>query len=254
MKFPSRILITLFPALFLISCSQNYNWGWEIVWPGNPVGLRNAQFLIGGLGYTLGLSASAMLCSVLFGLCLALLLLSAPGWLKNTTRVYVEFFRSIPLLVLLLWVYYGLPIMLNLQLNAFQAGVIALAISDSAFEAEIFRGGIQSIRKAQHEAADSLGLSYTDKMLFVILPQALRQILPPLGNQFAYMLKMSSLISVIGLTELTRRANELVVTAYRPLEIYTFLILEYLVLIALVSAGVRWLERKTKANQLVSAT
>ena len=87
-------------------------------------------------------------------------------------------------------------------------------------------------------------------MRYVILPQAIRRILPPLGNQLVYMLKMSSLVSVIGLSELTRRANELVVTEYRPLEVYTILVLEYLILILIVSAGVRWLERKMRANQV----
>ena len=86
-------------------------------------------------------------------------------------------------------------------------------------------------------------MTYFQRMRFIVLPQAIRRILPPLGNQLIYMLKMSSLISVIGMQELTRRANELVVTEYRPLEIYTFLVLEYLVLILIVSAGVRWLER-----------
>ena len=127
--------------------------------------------------------------------------------------------------------------------------MVALAISDSAFEAEIFRGGIQSIAKGQVEAADSLGLSYSDKMRYVILPQAIRRILPPLGNQLVYMLKMSSLVSIIGLSELTRRANELVVTEYRPLEIYTILVLEYLILILIVSAGVRWLERRMGSDE-----
>ena len=87
------------------------------------------------------------------------------------------------------------------------------------------------------------------KMRFVILPQAIRRILPPLGNQFVYMVKMSSLPSVIGLTELTRRANELVVTAYRPLEIYTFLVLEYLVLIVVISWLVRRLERRLGSDE-----
>ena len=164
-------------------------------------------------------------------------------------RVYVECFRAIPILVLLLWVYYGLPVVLDIGITAFWAGVVALAISDSAFEAEIFRGGIQSISKGQIEAADSLGLSYYDKMRYVILPQAIRRILPPLGNQLVYMLKMSSLVSVIGLSELTRRANELVVTEYRPLEIYTILVLEYLILILIVSVGVRWLEKKMRADE-----
>ena len=84
-------------------------------------------------------------------------------------------------------------------------------------------------------------------MRFIILPQAIKRILPALGNQLVYMLKMSSLVSVIGMQELTRRANELVVTEYRPLEIYTILVLEYLVVILLVSAGVRWLERRLNA-------
>jgi polar amino acid transport system permease protein len=82
----------------------------------------------------------------------------------------------------------------------------------------------------------------------VILPQAIKRILPALGNQLVYMLKMSSLVSVIGMQELTRRANELVVTEYRPLEIYTVLVLEYLVVILIVSAGVRWLERRLETN------
>tara|TARA_B100000035_G_scaffold109316_1_gene92796 strand:+ start:184 stop:582 length:399 start_codon:yes stop_codon:yes gene_type:complete len=124
----------------------------------------------------------------------------------------------------------------------FWAGVLALSISDSAFQAEIFRAGIQSINRGQYEAAASISLNYRDTMRYVILPQAIKRILPALGNQLVYMLKMSSLVSVIGMQELTRRANELVVTEYRPLEIYTILVLEYLVLILLVSAGVRWLE------------
>jgi glutamine transport system permease protein len=157
--------------------------------------------------------------------------------------------RAVPILVMILWVYYGLPQLTGLSIGVFWAGVIALALSDSAFEAEIFRGGIQSIGKGQYEAAHSIALGYTDTMRFVILPQAIRRILPALGNQLVYMLKMSSLVSVIGMQELTRKANELVVTEYRPLEIYTVLVLEYLVLILIVSAGVRWLERRMKTDE-----
>jgi polar amino acid transport system permease protein len=141
-----------------------------------------------------------------------------------------------------------LPQLADISISVFWAGVIALALSDSAFEAEIFRAGIQSIDRGQYEAAHSISLNYTDTMRYVILPQAIRRILPALGNQLVYMLKMSSLVSIIGLQELTRRANELVVTEYRPLEIYTILVLEYLVLILIVSAGVRWLERRLQAD------
>jgi polar amino acid transport system permease protein len=154
----------------------------------------------------------------------------------------------VPILVLILWVYYGLPQLAGISISVFWAGVLALALSDSAFEAEIFRAGIQSIDKGQYEAAHSISLNYTDTMRYVILPQAIRRILPALGNQLVYMLKMSSLVSIIGLQELTRRANELVVTEYRPLEIYTILVLEYLFLILIVSAGVRWLEKRMQTD------
>jgi polar amino acid transport system permease protein len=159
-------------------------------------------------------------------------------------RIYVEVFRAIPLLVLLLWIYYGLPVLFGIKLGVFAAGVIALSLSDAAFEAEIFRGGIQSIAKGQSEAAQSLGLSNWQSMRLIILPQALRRVLPALGNQFVYVLKMSSLVSVIGYQELTRRANELTLAEYRPLEIYTLLVIEYLILILIASWLVRRLERR----------
>ena len=152
-------------------------------------------------------------------------------------------------MVLILWVYYGLPQVTGLSIGVFWAGVIALALSDSAFQAEIFRAGIQSIARGQYEAAYSVSLGYRDTMRYVILPQAIRRILPALGNQLVYMLKMSSLVSVIGMQELTRKANELVVVEYRPLEIYTVLVLEYLVLILIVSAAVRWFERRLQTDE-----
>ena len=138
----------------------------------------------------------------------------------------------------------------GISLTPFVAGVVALALCDSAFEAEIFRAGIQSIERGQIDGADSLGLTYFQKMRLVVLPQAIRRILPAMGNQFVYMLKMSSLVYVLGLPELTRRANELSVTVYRPLEIYTVLVLEYLVLILVVSWLVRRLEKRMGANVL----
>ncbi len=157
---------------------------------------------------------------------------------------YVEIVRAIPLLVLILWIYYGLPIMTGISFSPFVSGIIALSISESAFQAEIFRAGINSIKKAQWEAGSSLGLNFFRKLRLVILPQAIKNILPAIGNQFVYVLKMSSLVSIIGIGDLTRKANELVVTTYRPLEIYTFLILEYLILILIVSYYVRKLEKK----------
>ena len=241
-----NLLAIVAAAILLSGCSAN--WGWYVVNPAIPKGLNNLEFLISGLSYTVLLSVTAISISVVVGLLIALPGLAANRYVRGFNRVYVEGMRAIPILVLILWVYYGLPQVAGFTLTAFWAGVIALAISDSAFEAEIFRAGIQSIDKGQFEAAHSISLSYTDTMRFVILPQAIRRILPALGNQLVYMLKMSSLVSIIGMQELTRKANELVVTEYRPLEIYTVLLLEYLALILIVSAGVRWLERRMQTD------
>lgn len=242
-----RILI-LIPLLFLLSgCSGN--WGWYVVDPTTTNGATNLRFMISGAYNTILMSVTAISISVIVGLLIALPGLSQKrGW-RTINRTYVEIVRSVPILVLLLWVYYGLPQLSGITLNVFWAGVLALALSDSAFQAEIFRAGIQSISKGQYEAAQSISLNYRDTMRYIILPQAIRRILPALGNQLVYMLKMSSLVSVIGMQELTRKANELVVSEYRPLEIYTILVLEYLVLILIVSAGVRWLERRMNSSE-----
>ncbi len=243
------VRIALFLALFLVLSGCSGNWGWYVVDPRTTSGMNNLRFLISGLEYTVYLSAVAITISMTVGLLTALPALSPFPWLRRASRVYVELVRSVPLLVLILWVYYGLPQLTGLSLSVFWAGVIALALSDSAFQSEIFRGGIQSIARGQYEAAYSVSLGYRDTMRYVILPQALRRILPALGNQLIYMLKMSSLVSVIGMQELTRKANELVVVEYRPLEIYTILVLEYLVLILIVSSGVRWLERRLQSDE-----
>ena len=242
-----RVVLILLTAALLTGCSAQ--WGWYVVNPATSSGLANLKFLLSGLYYTVLLSLTAILISMVTGLLVALPGLSENRKLRAFNRFYVALVRAVPILVLILWVYYGLPQLSGLAISVFWAGVIALALSDSAFQAEIFRAGIQSINRGQYEAAHSISLSYADTMRFVILPQAIRRILPALGNQLVYMLKMSSLVSVIGMQELTRKANELVVTEYRPLEIYTILVLEYLVLILIVSAGARWLERRMQSDE-----
>ena len=240
-------LLTIGTCLLALNgCSGN--WGWYVVNPTTTNGLANLRFLFDGLYYTVLISLCAIVISVLLGLLIALPGLSSKRRFRGINRTYVELVRAVPILVLILWVYYGLPQLAGISISVFWAGVLALALSDSAFEAEIFRAGIQSIDKGQYEAAHSISLNYTDTMRYVILPQAIRRILPALGNQLVYMLKMSSLVSIIGLQELTRRANELVVTEYRPLEIYTILVLEYLFLILIVSAGVRRLEQRLQTD------
>ena len=233
-------------ALFLIlqGCNSDYQWGWEIIDPSYVDGLTNLKFLLSGITITIYISVISIILAMIIGLFVALPSLSNNKFLSYFNIAYVEIVRAIPLLVLILWIYYGLPIMTGISFSPFVSGIIALTISESAFQAEIFRAGINSINKGQYEVASSLGMNFWKKMRLVILPQAIKVVLPALGNQFVYVLKMSSLVSIIGIADLTRKANELVVTTYRPLEIYTFLILEYLILILIVSYFVRKLEKK----------
>ncbi len=240
-----RNLFLLLLFLFLTACSGQ-ELGWYILSPNNVNGLTNVKFLLSGLTTTIYISVISIFISMIIGVIVAVPSLSNNKFLTYFNISYVEIVRAIPLLVLILWVYYGLPIMTGLSFSAFTSGIIALSISESAFQAEIFRAGINSIKKAQWEAGSSLGLNFFKRLRLVIMPQAIKNILPALGNQFVYVLKMSSLVSIIGIGDLTRKANELVVTTYRPLEIYTFLILEYLVLILIVSYFVRKLEKRLK--------
>ena len=242
-----RNLLFLLLILPLSSCSGQ-ELGWFILSPNNVEGLTNLKFLLSGMCVTIYISVISIVISMILGFIVAIPSLAKNKFLTYINIGYVEIVRAIPLLVLILWIYYGLPIMTGLSFSPFVSGIIALAISESAFQAEIFRAGINSIKKSQWEAGSSLGLTFYKRLRLVILPQAIKNILPALGNQFVYVLKMSSLVSIIGIADLTRKANELVVSTYRPLEIYTFLILEYLILILIVSFFVRKLEKKLKQD------
>ena len=238
-----RNIFFLLLILPLTSCS-GHELDWFILSPNNVDGLTNLKFLLSGLTTTVYISVISIIISMILGFVFAIPSLAKNKFLTFINISYVEIVRAIPLLVLILWIYYGLPIMTGISFSPFVSGIIALSISESAFQAEIFRAGINSIKKAQWEAGSSLGLTFYKRLRLVILPQAIKNILPALGNQFVYVLKMSSLVSIIGIADLTRKANELVTTTYRPLEIYTFLIFEYLVLILFVSFFVRRLEKK----------
>ena len=242
-----RNIFFLLLFLSLTSCTGQ-ELGWFILSPNNIEGLTNLKFLISGLTTTIYISVVSIIISMIIGFIVAVPSLAKNKFLTYLNISYVEIVRAIPLLVLILWIYYGLPIMTGISFSPFISGIIALSISESAFQAEIFRAGINSIKKAQWEAGSSLGLNFFRKLRLVILPQAIKNILPAIGNQFVYVLKMSSLVSIIGIGDLTRKANELVVTTYRPLEIYTFLIFEYLLLILIISYFVRRLEKKLKNN------
>jgi polar amino acid transport system permease protein len=243
----AALLITC--MLLLAGCASSQQWGWYVVNPMVHRGRINLLFLMSGIPWTIMLTICCVLISNLLGFLISLLGLARQRIARLVYRGYVDVFRSIPPLVSIFWVYYGLPVLIDVGLEPFPAGMLALSLYGSAFMAEIFRGGVQSIDRGQFEAAHTLGLGYLDTMRFVIFPQALRRSLPAIGNQLVIMLKMTSLVSVIGVSEVLRRGNELAVTEYRPLEIYTFVALQYLVLVLIVSAGVRKLERRMGSDE-----
>ena len=245
----SKIAILLIAIVALAGCASSQKWGWYVIDPTLKRGQINLKFLMSGIPWTILLTICCVVISNVVGFLVSLMGLSRSKTLLAFYRVYVEVFRSIPPLVSIFWVYYGLPILIDVGLEPFPAGMIALSLYGSAFMAEIFRGGVQSVSKGQFEASDALGLSYLDTMRYVIFPQAIRRSLPAMGNQLVITLKMTSLVSVIGVSEILRRGNELAVTEYRPLEIYTFVALQYLVLVWIVSTGVRKLEKRMGADE-----
>ena len=148
-------------SLFILfqGCGSNYEWGWYILSPNNVEGLTNLKFLISGITTTIYISVISIVLAMIIGLVVALPSLSNNRLLSYFNIAYVEIVRAVPLLVLILWIYYGLPIMIGISFSPFVSGIIALTISESAFQAEIFRAGINSINKGQHEVAGSLGMN-----------------------------------------------------------------------------------------------
>ena len=156
--------------LFLLTSCTDQELGWFIISPNNVEGLTNLKFLLSGLTTTIFISVVSIIISMILGFIVAVPSLAKNKFLTYINIGYVEIVRSVPLLVLILWIYYGLPIMTGISFSPFVSGIIALSISESAFQAEIFRAGINSIIIAQWEAGSSLGLSFFKRLRFVILP------------------------------------------------------------------------------------
>jgi polar amino acid transport system permease protein len=218
-----------------------YTFRWDVVF-------SNLPFLLSGLGNTLLVSAITLVTSVLLGMVVALADMSRFWPLRLIGRIWGDVIRNTPILVQLLWTYYVLPIVFNIDISAFAACVIGLSVYSSAFIAEVYRAGIQSVPKGHREAAQVLGLSPFDSFVRIIMPQALRTILPPLASNFVQLIKYSSLASVISVNEITRRATELSSTTFRPLEIFSFVAFVYLIICWPLAQGIRLWERRLAAR------
>jgi len=198
--------------------------------------------LLVGLWLTLKISALSLVFALLLGLVFGLGRVSKNPAARDLAAFYVEVIRGTPLLVQIFIVYFFIGTVL--QLSAFAAGVVALAVFTGAYVAEIVRAGIEAVPKGQTEAAQSVGLSGAQTMMYVILPQATRRILPPLAGQSINLIKDSSLVSVMALTDLTKAGREVVSSTFSPFEVWFTVALMYLLLTGVLSVAVRRLEKR----------
>ncbi|MBC9784451.1 amino acid ABC transporter permease [Heliobacterium chlorum] len=210
---------------------------WQIV-------LDYADMFLAGGWTTVKVTAISVTVGTLIGLIVALARMTKMTPVRWLATIYTDVIRGTPLLVQIFIVHFGAPKLLGFSLQAMTSGLIALSINSGAYVAEIFRAGIQSIDKGQMEASRSLGMSYAQAMRFVILPQAFRRIIPPLGNEFIAMLKDSSLVSVISLPELAMAGRTVAGATARVWEAWLPVAAIYLVLTLIFTRLVAWYEVK----------
>lgn len=205
---------------------------------------NNFSALLQGLWVTVWMTFMALVLSSILGLLVGLGHMSKSKVVSSICASYLAWFRGTPLLVQLMILYYGLAIGLQVDLSAMMAGILGLGMYSAAYVSEIVRGAIQSIEKGQMEAGRSLGMSHWQTMQKVILPQAIRRMLPPLCNEFIALTKNSSLLSVITVAELMRAGNLIVSNNFRYFEIYLGIAVLYFIVNYTISKIIGFLEKK----------
>lgn len=206
--------------------------------------------LLAGAVTTIWITAIAVSVGVLIGLVVGVARLSENVLIRALSRIYIDCIRGTPLLVQILIIYLGIPNLLfvitkqQMPINVYVAGITACAINSGAYVAEIVRAGIQSIDRGQTEAARSLGMTSGQTMRYIILPQAIKRIIPPLGNEFIAMLKDTSLLSVIGVEELTRKGQLYIAVTFASFPVYLGILLMYLVMTLSISQVITLAERR----------
>ena len=209
----------------------------SLIWNSLPL-------LLAGAGVTIEITAIAVGLGFIFGLITSVCRLSGVKVLQVIAVCYVNIIRGTTMLVQIFLIYFALPMVIGERINPFVAAVAACSINSGAYVSEIFRAGIQSVDKGQMEAGRSLGLSWMQTMRYVILPQAFKHVIPPLGNEFISMTKETSLVSVIGFEELTRRGQLIIAKTYGSFEIWLTVAAIYLVMTLTIARLVSYLERR----------
>ena len=210
--------------------------------------VNSFPLLLIGAGVTIQITVLSTAIGFVIGLVVGVARISHLRPLRMLAEVYVEFFRGTPLLVQIFLFYFALPVITGQRIDPFIAAISACGINSGAYVAEIFRAGIQSVDEGQMEAGRSLGMTWLQTMRYIIVPQAFKRVIPPLGNEFIAMLKDSSLVSVIGFEELTRRGQLIIAKTYGSFEIWMSVAVIYLVMTLTISRFVAYLERRCRVH------
>ena len=206
--------------------------------------INSLPLLIVGAGITIQITAISVGLGLIIGMFVGIARICNVKVLRALATVYIDFLRGTPLLVQIFLIYFALPMVVGQRVDPFIAAITACGINSGAYIAEIFRAGIQAIDEGQMEAGRSLGMSWVQTMRYIIVPQAFKNVIPPLGNEFIALLKDSSLVSVIGFEELTRRGQLIIARTYGSLEIWITVALIYLVMTLTISRLVSYMEKR----------
>lgn len=206
--------------------------------------INSLPLLIVGAGITIQITAISVGLGLIIGMFVGIARICNVKVLRALATVYIDFLRGTPLLVQIFLIYFALPMVVGQRVDPFIAAITACGINSGAYIAEIFRAGIQAIDEGQMEAGRSLGMSWVQTMRYIIVPQAFKNVIPPLGNEFIALLKDSSLVSVIGFEELTRRGQLIIARTYGSLEIWITVALIYLVMTLTISRFVSYMEKR----------
>jgi His/Glu/Gln/Arg/opine family amino acid ABC transporter permease subunit len=220
---------------------MGYEWHWEVLWQSLPI-------LLEGVQITVLASVVTMLVALVLGLAVALLRIGG-GFAGQLAYVYIEFFRNSPQLMMVVWVFYVVPLLTGIALSPLASGIIALSLNVAAFVAEVYRAGLTSISLGQTQAALALGMTPAQLYRRVLLPQTVSRVLPPLGSYWVSLFKDTSLLAVIGVAELMYQGRLVSTDTYRPLEIFTGVAVIYFVLAYPQSIFVNYLFRRFRVHE-----
>jgi len=221
---------------------MGFDFKYSVMWESIPM-------LLTGVKLTIIITIFGLVIGFILGAVSGLFKISRNAFTRKIAGVYIESIRGTPIMVQVMFIYFGLPMALGMRIPPIVAGVVAIAVNSGAYIAEIVRGAFQSIETGQTEAGRSIGLSHFQTLYYIIWPQALKRMIPPLGNQFIISLKDTSLLVVVGVGELTRTGQEIIASNFRAFEVWLTVALLYLAMTLSLSRVLNILERRMDINR-----